>query len=100
MRLRLSPRASQPDAAGRAAVGYVSGTARQHPSAADPPSLRSAAGDRRGYRVGELQEIPLANHWTGATHYELHRPPGHGDVEVLCAHALDIQQHRDFGFQP
>lgn len=31
----------------------------------------------------------LADHWTGATHYEPHRPTGHGDVKVLCAHTLD-----------
>ena len=29
------------------------------------------------------------DHWTGAT-LRLHRPTGHGDVEVLRAHVLDI----------
>ena len=87
----------QPDPPGRTAVGDLPGTAGQREAAA---AQHGAARRRRVHCGGDVQEVPLTDHWTGATHYELHRPTGHGDVKVLCVHALDIQQHRDFGFQP
>src|SRR5574340_251276 len=88
--VHLSPRQGQLDPAGRAAVGDLPGTAGQREPAADPAAQRRIA--RRGgvHCGGDVQEVSLTDHWPGATHYELHRPPGHGDVEVLRTHALDI----------